>query len=132
MSYTRSSAYQVHCLMDPIQSSIVWGGMFSALDVAQGRAFSLQRVGGTMGAIYLYNALQCPMEAIHGQRSLLHNVGSAGIIGYIGHRAGVMGIPFVDPMLFYRYPSLQPSVVCAAVYGAIAGTMAGVLGGKPL
>jgi len=45
MTYTRSPAYQVHCLMDPIKSSIVWGGMFSALDVAQGRPFSLGRVG---------------------------------------------------------------------------------------
>ena len=85
-----------------------------------------------MGCIYLYNALQCPMEAIHGRKSLLHNVGSAGMIGYIGHRAGLIGIPFVDVALFYRYPGLSPSIVSAAVYGTIAGTIAGALGGKPL
>jgi len=72
------------------------------------------------------------MEAIHGRKSLLHNVGSAGMLGYMGHRAGVLGIPFVDPIVFYRYPGLPPSLVCGAVYGVIAGTMAGVLGGKPI
>ena len=72
------------------------------------------------------------MEAIHGRKSLLHNVGSAGMIGYIGHRAGLIGIPFVDPMVFYRYPALPPSVVAAGVYGTVAGVFAGVLGGKPL
>ena len=45
MSYTRTSGYQVYCLTDPIKSSIVWGGAFSALDIAQGRPFSLPRVG---------------------------------------------------------------------------------------
>ena len=45
MSYTRTANYQVYCLTDPIKSSIVWGGAFSALDIAQGRSFSLPRVG---------------------------------------------------------------------------------------
>lgn len=84
-----------------------------------------------MGFIYIYNALQCPMEAIHGRQSLLHNIGSGATLGYLGYRAGVFGIPFVDPLTFYRYPALKPSLVCAAVYGAGAGVLA-ALGGKPL
>ena len=52
MGYTSRPEYQVHCLTKPIASSIVFGGLFSALDVAQGRTLSMGRVGKIPLSIY--------------------------------------------------------------------------------
>lgn len=87
--------------------------------------------GGYIGFLYLYGALQCPMEVIHGRRSLWHNILSAGTIGYIGVSRHLLGIPFVDPYTFYRYPNLSPGIVGFATYGAIGGFF-GALSGKRL
>ena len=84
-----------------------------------------------IGLIYAYNALQCPMEAVHGRPSLFHNIGSAATLGYIGLRAGLIGVPFVDPYVFYRYPFLKPAQVSAIVYGSTAGILA-MIGGKTI
>jgi len=93
---------------------------------------SIPRIAAVnVGGLYVYHSLQCPMEAIHGRQSLLHNVLSGGILGLVGVRQGVLGIPFVDSYFFYRNPSLSPEVTAFAVYGAIGGLMAS-LGGKPL
>ena len=81
------------------------------------------------GSIYTYNVLQCPMEAIHGRQSLLHNMLSAGILGYGGVQAGKLGIPFVDPSFVYRYRTLSPPQLAFCVYGGLAGALAG-FGGK--
>ena len=71
------------------------------------------------------------MEAIHGRQSLLHNILSAGTIGYVGVSRGWLGIPLIDPYTFYRYPSLRPGAVSFAIYGAMGGAF-GALGGKRL
>ena len=90
-----------------------------------------------MGGLYLYNILQCPMEAVHGRQSAWHNVASAGMLGYIGVATGRLGIPFVGgsssaSSFFYKYPFVSPPMVGAGVYGAIGFVFAAVLGGKPL
>ena len=87
--------------------------------------------GRYVGFLYLYRALQCPMEAIHGRQSLLHNILSSATIGYVGVTRGWLGIPFVDQYIFYRYPSLRPGTVGFVVYGAIGGAF-GALSGKKL
>lgn len=71
------------------------------------------------------------MEAIHGRRSALHNGLSGGILGYLGCSTYRIGIPFVDPSTFWRYPFLTPGIVGAAVYGTFGFGMA-LLGGKPI
>jgi hypothetical protein len=86
--------------------------------------------GSNIAFFYVYNTLQCPMEAIHGRQSAFHNVLSGAVLGYVGVSTGRLGIPFVDFTLFYRHPNLRPPVVGAAVYGGLAGCFA-MLGGKP-
>ena len=82
-----------------------------------------------VGGVYAYNILQCPMEAIHGRQSLLHNFLSAGTIGYLGVNRGFLGVPFVDYTFYYRNPQLSPGVVGFVVYGGLAGVFA-MLQGK--
>ena len=84
-----------------------------------------------MAGIYLYNVVQCPMEAIHGRQSLLHNVAAGGMIGYVGVSRVVLGIPFVDPSFVYKYPQLSAPGLAFLVYGGMAGLLAG-LGGKSM
>ena len=84
-----------------------------------------------MAGIYVYNAVQCPMEAIHGRQSLMHNVLSAGMIGYLGVQTGRLGIPFVDPSFVYRNRAMSPPQLAFLVYGGLSGGLA-AFGGKPL
>lgn len=105
--------------------------MISAIDVAMGKHVNARTVATYMCSLYAYNVIQCPMEAIHGRRSLIHNFLSAGMLGAAGVRAGVLGIPFVDPYKFYRIPGVTPTVVAFGVYGGLASGMA-ALGGKSL
>jgi len=122
------SYYQQECITRPIVSSAVWGGIFTAIDAASGSHVNARTAGMYMSTIYAYHVLQCPMEAISGRPSLLHNVLSAGTIGAVGVSMGRVGIPFVDPYTLYRYPSLSPSIVGFAVYGACAGGLAALQG----
>lgn len=127
-----SVAYQAHCFSRPIGTSIILGGLFTGLDIAQGARFSPRILGFNIGGLYLYNVLQCPMEAIHGRPSAWHNVASGAIIGYAGVAANRLGIPFVNSYFFYRYPFIPPPVMGATVYGGIAFVLSSVLGGKQL
>ncbi len=124
--------YQKNCLMEPIIPSMVFGGVFSALDAMRGLPFTPYGVGTYMGGIYVYSAMQCPMEAISGRRSWMHNVISGGTMGYLGVSSGRLGIPFINTTtFFYRYPQASPPMVAFAVYGGMGGFLA-ALGGKPL
>lgn len=87
--------------------------------------------GRYMAGLYVYNVMQCPMEAIHGRQSLLHNAAAAGLIGYVGVSRGALGIPFVDPSFTYRYPQVSAPMLAFMVYGGLAGALAG-FGGKRL
>mmetsp|Transcript_5024 Transcript_5024/g.6499 ORF Transcript_5024/g.6499 Transcript_5024/m.6499 type:complete len:128 (-) Transcript_5024:421-804(-) len=125
------SHYQQDCLTRPIGSSILMGGVFSAIDVAQGAKPTPMRVASYMAFIYTYNAIQCPMEEIHGRSSALHNLLAGGMLGYMGVKNGNIGIPFVSHDFFYRFPFLRPQHVALAVYGSMGGALA-MLGGKPI
>mmetsp|Transcript_31137 Transcript_31137/g.29982 ORF Transcript_31137/g.29982 Transcript_31137/m.29982 type:complete len:130 (-) Transcript_31137:313-702(-) len=123
--------YQKHCLTEPVLPSIMFGGVFSALDTMRGIPFTPQGVVVYVGGIYVYSALQCPMEAMSGGRkSWMHNVLSGGTLGYLGVQSGRMGIPFVGSRFLYRYPQLSPPMVAFAVYGGMGGLFAAI-GGKP-
>lgn len=130
-SYTASPAYQIHCFQRPIATSVIIGSAFTAYDViGRGARFSPTLAGTNIVGLYLYNAMQCPMEAIHGRQSAWHNVLSAGLIGYVGVGTGRLGVPFVDHYFFYRYPQVSPAMAGFAVYGGI-GALFATFGGKP-
>jgi hypothetical protein len=102
------------CLLDPIPQAVVMGGLFHGFDAMQGAPLSLRVWGMYAGGLWTYHALQCPMEIIQGRRSSLHNVASAGILGYIGVSRGVMGVPFVNPYQLYG-SRLSPGLIGAVV-----------------
>lgn len=118
--------------MKPIVSSVIGGTFFTAIDTARGvQKFTPQGVLTYTTFIYTYHILQCPMEAIHGRSSLLHNVISAGTLGYLGIASGRIGVPFVPHEFFMAYPQVPPPMVGFLVYGIMAGAFAG-FGGKSL
>ena len=126
-----SLEYQRNCWMEPIIPSMVFGGVFSGLDAMRGLPLTVYGVGTYMGGIYVYSALQCPMEAMSdGRKSWMHNVLSGGTLGYIGVSSGRLGIPFIDPRFLYRHPQVSPPMLAFAVYGGMGGFLA-ALGGKP-
>ena len=88
------------------------------------------KLGFYSGGLYAYHAMICPMEAIHGKRSSLHNVASGATMGYIGVTRGILGVPFVNPYDLHS-GTRNPGLIGAAVYGVIGGALA-TLGGKPV
>jgi hypothetical protein len=130
-SYFRSTQYQIHCWQRPVWSSVVFGGLFTAIDVVgQGARLTPRLALTNIGGIYVYNILQCPMEAISGRQTAWHNVLAAATIGGLGVQSGKLGVPFVDAYFFYRNPALSPAMAGAIVYGCMGGALA-MLGGKP-
>merc|ERR1719215_2075930 len=125
--YYASPAYQKSCLTSPVVPSIIWGCGFSALSVMQGAHATPRLFATNCGLLYIYHALQCPMEALHGKRSLLHNVAAGGTLGAFGVQAGQIGIPFLSSNFFWRYPNVSPPVAAFAVYGCLAGILGGAL-----
>ena len=121
------------CLIRPIFPAGLYGGIFTGIDILQGlpKEHAPKIFARNFGVIYAYNVLQCPMEAIHGRKSLIHNFMAGGILGYVGVKKQMIGIPFVDALLFIRYPQLSPPIVGALVYGAF-GLALGAMGGKEL
>ena len=143
--------HQIRCLTAPVVPSVMWGGIFSVMvsptpyprggipvvlmasssllqGVFQGQPFSPRGFGRTAGFIYVYHALMCPMEAISGRSSLVHNALSGGTLGYIGVASRNIGIPFLNANFFFMNPRLPPPVVGAVVYGGIAGVLGGFSG----
>ena len=131
--YYGSAFHLRNCVTGPMLSSVLFGTLFAGMDAAQGaQKFTPRAVVQYSGFLYIYNVLQCPMEAINGKPSLLHNALSAGILGYIGVQSGRVGIPFVDPYtLFAHGRNVSPPVVGFFVYGGI-GFAFGMLGGKSI
>jgi hypothetical protein len=125
-----SIGYQLDCLSRPVVTSITLGSIFTGISVMQGARFTPRLAAINIGGLYCYNILQCPMEAIHGRHSAWHNALSGAILGYVGVSRRMLGIPFVDPYFFYRYPQLSPPVVGATVYGGLSLALVTVLGGK--
>jgi hypothetical protein len=124
-------AYQQHCITAPVASSCIFGGVLSAMSVMQGAALTPRLVGTNIGFIYFYSAVQCPMEAVSGRRSIVHNVLAAGGMGAAAVATGKAGIPLIDHSFFYRYPAVKPPMAGFVVYG-LMGLASGMLGGKQL
>ena len=130
-----SLEHQVNCFLRPLPSVAIGSAIFTGFDYARGAAMK-GRLGAHYGRMFLflytYNALLCPMEALSERQSCLHNVFSGGVLGYVGVRHRLIGIPLVPIEFFFRYPSIPPPIVGAFVYGAGAGLLAGGLAQKPI
>lgn len=131
-SAMNSTFYQKQCLSHPIIPSITLGSLFAGVSVLQGARLTPNLVAVNIGGIYCYSILQCPMEAIHGRQSALHNALAGAMLGYVGVSRGFLGIPFVDNYFLYRYPQLSPAVTGAVVYGGVGLALATILGNKPI
>lgn len=128
----QSTSYQQKCLSDSIVPSAVMGGALSAFQVVlHGAQFTPRLFMSHALFIYTFNALKCPMEAIHGRKSVIHNSLAGGIVGYVGVKSGNLGIPFVDGYFFYRYPYISRPMAGCLVYGAIGGFF-GMAAGKSI
>jgi hypothetical protein len=124
-------AYQRHCLTEPAASACIFGRAFAAMSVIQGAALTPRLLGTNIGFLYAYSAVQCPMEAVSGRRSAVHNMLAAGGMGAVGVSTGQLGIPLLDHSFFYRYPQIKPVQAGFCVYGLV-GLAFGVLSGKTL
>lgn len=122
--------YQKNCFMRPVVPSIIFGGAFTAISVVQGFPLTPHLAMLNIGGLYTYQALQCPMVAIHRRESAIHNTLSGAILGYIGVKSFGLGVPFVDGHFFYRNPQVSPAIAGAIVYGSIGAALA-MLNGKP-
>eukprot|EP00405_Crypthecodinium_cohnii_P011253 CAMPEP_0206435698 /NCGR_PEP_ID=MMETSP0324_2-20121206/10033_1 /ASSEMBLY_ACC=CAM_ASM_000836 /TAXON_ID=2866 /ORGANISM="Crypthecodinium cohnii, Strain Seligo" /LENGTH=133 /DNA_ID=CAMNT_0053902703 /DNA_START=41 /DNA_END=442 /DNA_ORIENTATION=- len=132
VGYLATPEYQKQCLSRPVVPSIMMGGVFSGISVLQGAPLTPQLLAMNCGFLYIYHTMQCPMEAIQGRQSLIHNVIAGGTLGAFGVQGGHLGIPFVNPSFFYRFPSVTPAMAAFGVYGGLAGVLGGMLSGKPL
>ena len=119
------------CIIKPIYPAGIYGGIFTGIDILQGlpKEHAPKMFARNFAFIYSYHVLQCPMEAIHQRKSLLHNFAAGGILGYVGVMKRIIGIPFVDSLFFIRYPQMTPPIMGALVYGAMGGAF-GAIGGK--
>ncbi|KAL3761549.1 hypothetical protein ACHAW5_003097 [Stephanodiscus triporus] len=59
------------CIIDPIPSCAIWGGIFTLIDATGGSPLSIRTWGKYTVGLWCYRASICPMEAIHGRRSVL-------------------------------------------------------------
>ncbi|KAL1526812.1 hypothetical protein AB1Y20_015505 [Prymnesium parvum] len=130
MPYYGSLRHQRDCLTAPVLPAMMWGSLVAGLNIAQGAPLTPRVFAVNVGILYLYQALQCPMEAIHGRRSLLHNGLAAGSLGVVGVQAGFLGVPFVPLHILYS-SKYNPLLIAFGMYGLIAMGI-GSLGSKPL
>mmetsp|Transcript_14679 Transcript_14679/g.17751 ORF Transcript_14679/g.17751 Transcript_14679/m.17751 type:complete len:139 (-) Transcript_14679:76-492(-) len=124
------------CFTRHIVSSVINGGLLVAMDTGLHNAPIKQAPNSLLRysvAIYTYGALQCPMEAIHGRQSALHNYAAGGILGHIAVEKGWLSIPFPNSRPVYQLMSKGVSrpAVGGLMYGGFLGTIAVVMG-KPL
>jgi hypothetical protein len=149
-NYKSTLSYQYHCLMEPIPFSIFVGSGFTAYNAlsswsdapSTSRHRRLQRLptaiesplwkraGTAIGTIYLYYALQCPMEAVHGRASSLHNGLSAFTMSYIALSQQWIGVPFVPSYYLMNIPFFTRTLLGSSIYGSMAFVLASVWGGK--
>ena len=119
------------CFTEPVAGAALMGGVFTALGAAQGHPLTPQRFALTAGFLYAYSALQCPMEALHGRRSVLHNALSGGSLGALGVQSGLIGVPFLPPVYYLTHGRSFMTIAAFTVYGSIAAALAS-FGGKRL
>eukprot|EP00040_Diaphanoeca_grandis_P019640 m.103881 g.103881 ORF g.103881 m.103881 type:complete len:126 (-) comp27523_c0_seq2:176-553(-) len=124
------AAYTTGCVVGAVFPSTLWGSLFTAMEVAQGNRFSPKLLGVNVGFLFAYHAAICPLEALSGRRSALHNGIVAGALGFVGVKERIIGVPFdhVLPRPMYKF---RPPMQGAIVYGSI-GLFLGLLSAKPL
>jgi len=120
-----------NCVTSPIYPSVLWGSGFTALHVAQGMPVSARVLALNCGFLYAYSVLQCPLEALHGRQSLLHNGFAGAVLGWGGASLGMVGVPFYH-MLPPALLKMPMAATGAIVYGSIGALLGGVLEKKPL
>ena len=85
--------------------------------------------GRSIGFIYTYHILQCPLEQLHGRQSSLHNAVSGASLGAFGVMQGRIGVPFVPPHVLHGNGPRGAVAIGAAVYGGLGFAFA-AMGGK--
>ena len=113
------------CLIKPVFPCLFWGGAFTGLSVYQGLPQSMapRSFYRTFSFLYIYHAVQCPLEFLSGRRSWSHNAIAGATLGYLGVMKQVVGIPFVDATFFIKYRQISPPLMGAIVYGGLAGVL---------
>ena len=147
-SYRSTLSYQYDCMVQPIPFSVLFGGAYAAYSVMassepssrhkryQNAASSIaehtiwRRAGTAIGTLYLYYALQCPMEAVHGRSSSLHNGASAFTMSYIALSRQWIGVPFIPPYYLMDMPFFARTILGSSIYGTAAIIVASTWGGK--
>jgi hypothetical protein len=146
-SYKSTLSYQYHCMVEPLPFSILMGSAYTAYralsspDPSSSRnnryrqntvtdPSILRRAGTSIGTIYLYYALQCPMEAVHGRSSSLHNGLSAFTISYVALSRQWIGVPFFPAYQLMGIPFFTRTLLGSSIYGGMALVFASIWGGK--
>jgi hypothetical protein len=126
-----STNFSKNCLISPIYPSLIGSSIFTGIDYMTG---SYYKIGQTFAfysaSLYCYNILVCSMEMIHKKRSSLHNVLSAGTLGYLGTSSGYVTPPFYHTMAS-SFPRMSPASMSFLAYGGLAFIFA-TAAGKPL
>ena len=115
--------YTSRCLIRHVPGSLVGAGFWTGIGVLQGsRAPLLPTFTRNLFFLYTYLALQCPMEAIHGKRSLLHCTLSGGIIGYIGCQRKMLGMPqnIYESIVLHSKGRIRGSAAVSVFYAGAA------------
>ena len=105
------------------------GSIFAGLDIGQGAPANASTFGRSIGFIYTYHILQCPLEQLHGRQSSLHNAVSGASLGAFGVMQGRIGVPFVPPHVLHGNGPRGAVAIGAAVYGGLGFAFA-TMGGK--
>ncbi|CAD7948464.1 unnamed protein product [Amoebophrya sp. A25] len=125
----------VGCGYEAARGGAINSGFLLLFDYVQTqRPITAQRAGTFFAGCFLYQALQCPLEAYTRRRSCTHNFFAGGLLGGMGVYYQQIGVPFVSENLLYGrsrpFPWLRPWHAGFAVYGGIAMTFAALMG-KP-
>ena len=86
--------YTSRCLVNHLPGSAIGSAFWTGISFFQGSQAPLATTfGRNFLFIYTFFSLTCPMEALHGRKSLLHSTLSGGIIGYVGSQRNLLGMP---------------------------------------
>jgi hypothetical protein len=91
----------------------------------------LRTLGSSIGVVYVYYIIQCPMEGIQNKESYIHNGIAAFTLSYIGLAQQRIGIPIISPYIIYELPLLARNIMGASIYSCLAMTLAAFYGQKP-
>ena len=125
----RQVRHTIYCAERGVTPALTNGALLTLLNGASGAPVSALPTMGiyNVAFIYAYFVMQCPLEAIHGRQSLLHNMIAGGALGYAGAQTGRLGLFGLETALLVNRIPLP--VGGALIYGTMAGLL-GALGGK--